>query len=63
MTPPSSADDSDLDPALLPDDQCLCGGDSHVLETASDRSPIRRRRECRECGRRWTTYERRAESA
>jgi transcriptional regulator NrdR family protein len=36
---------------------CACGGDSAVIETRKTPGGLRRRRSCRECGARWTTYE------
>jgi len=46
--------------ADLPCDRC--GGRTEVIETRGDtrRDRIRRRRQCVDCGRRFTTYERRA---
>jgi transcriptional regulator NrdR family protein len=39
-----------------------CGEDSAVLDSReTDRSVVRRRRECRACATRWTTYELSAE--
>jgi transcriptional repressor NrdR len=35
-----------------------CEGDSKVVDSRPDASGIRRRRECKECGRRFTTHER-----
>ena len=38
--------------------QCpYCGGDSRVLDSRASADSIRRRRECQECERRFTTYE------
>jgi hypothetical protein len=34
-----------------------CGGDSKVIDTNPTAGPIRRRRECIQCGWRWTTRE------
>jgi transcriptional regulator NrdR family protein len=36
---------------------CACGGASLVVETRKTPGGLRRRRSCRECGARWTTYE------
>lgn len=36
-----------------------CGEGSRVIETVPYSDRVRRRRECRECGHRWTTNERR----
>lgn len=35
-----------------------CEGDSRVVDSRPDASGIRRRRQCKECGRRFTTHER-----
>jgi transcriptional repressor NrdR len=35
-----------------------CGSDSRVLDSRGSTDAVRRRRECLECGRRFTTYER-----
>jgi transcriptional repressor NrdR len=38
--------------------QCpYCGGDSRVLDSRGSADSVRRRRECQECERRFTTYE------
>jgi len=34
-----------------------CGGPSRVLATRREADSLRRRRECRTCGKRWTTVE------
>jgi len=37
---------------------CKCGGKTFVSDSRCGRSgAIRRRRECKRCGERWTTYE------
>jgi transcriptional regulator NrdR family protein len=36
---------------------CACGGASLVVETRRTPGGLRRRRSCRQCGARWTTYE------
>lgn len=39
--------------------ECMrCHGDSRVIDTNDAPGSIRRRRQCLECGWRWTTYER-----
>lgn len=35
----------------------LCGADTKVIDTRSDGAEVRRRRECKSCGHRFTTYE------
>jgi hypothetical protein len=40
----------------------LCGGVTDVRDTREARTAIRRRRWCRACGNRFTTYERHAEA-
>lgn len=40
-----------------PDTCRQCGGKSGVLRSLSAKGLRRRRRECLECGHRWTTYE------
>jgi transcriptional regulator NrdR family protein len=37
-----------------------CSGDTKVIESRPDRLTVRRRRVCRGCGQRFTTYERRS---
>ena len=35
-----------------------CGSsDTHIVDTRSIREAVRRRRQCRDCRQRWTTYE------
>jgi transcriptional regulator NrdR family protein len=40
---------------------CDCGGGTRVVDSRGTKGAIRRRRECLECRRRFTTYEARAE--
>lgn len=40
----------------------LCGGGSRVIDVDHHPDQSRRRRECKECQHRWTTYERDDES-
>lgn len=37
--------------------KCNCGAGSRVIETDEIHFAVRRRRVCRNCGLRWTTYE------
>ena len=37
--------------------KCACGGRTRVRESRQTISRVRRRRECRKCGDRFTTYE------
>lgn len=43
--------------------KCECGGQLFVVETRPVRNTVKRRRECKRCGERWTTYEVSAEAA
>ena len=38
-------------------DMCACGGKSLVVTTRTSGATITRRRECSECGVRWSTWE------
>lgn len=52
---------NDLLPADSEPAKCVaCGGESTVIESRRQQHYTRRRRECLECGARWTTLERRA---
>lgn len=35
----------------------VCGGKTHIINSRSDGETVRRRRECKDCGRRFTTRE------
>lgn len=37
---------------------CVCGGASAVIDSRGTSQAIRRRRRCKKCGAKWTTYER-----
>lgn len=41
---------------------CICGGPTTVLDSRPSSSGIRRRRRCKRCDSRWTTYERKEEA-